>query len=108
MPHSPFAIHGLVRLGVLCVPSVWWVWVKFFVGGPVPPRPPKCALKGAFHEAVRLGVFVFGLASGWVWVKFFVGGPVPPRPPKCALKGAFHEAVRLGVLCLAWPFGGLG
>ena len=25
------------------------------MGGPVPPRPPKCAHPGAFHEVVRLG-----------------------------------------------------
>ena len=29
---------------------------RFFLwGDKVPPRPPKCALKGAFHEVVRLG-----------------------------------------------------
>ena len=27
----------------------------FLWGDEVPPRPPKCALMGAFHEVVRLG-----------------------------------------------------
>ena len=31
------------------------------MGGPVPPRPPKCAHSGAFHEVVRLGCVVCGL-----------------------------------------------
>ena len=36
-------------------------------GDQSPPRPPKCALKGAFHEGVRLGVFVFALAFCGFW-----------------------------------------
>ena len=71
-----------------------WVWV-FFVGGPVPPRPPKCALKGAFHEVVRLGVSCLAWPFGGfgeafrVWPGPFVG---------------FGE----GVSCLAWAFCGFG
>ena len=69
---------------------------SFFVGGRSPPRPPKCALMGAFHEVVRLGVVVFGLGFLWVLVEVFLwGDKVPPRPPKCALMGAFHEMMRL-------------
>ena len=51
------------------------------MGGPVPPRPPKCALMGAFHEVVRLGVVVFGLGFLWVLVRAFCGGTKSPQAP---------------------------
>ena len=67
--------------GILNFFSVREHFFVFCVGGLVPPRPPKCAHSGAFHEVVRLDVsclawcFV-GLGEGfcvwpgvlWVWV----------------------------------------
>ena len=48
-------------MGVSC--SAWGGEGVFFVGGPAPPRPPKCAHLGAFHEVVRLECVVFGLGG---------------------------------------------
>ena len=50
-------------------------------GGPAPPRPPKCAHSGAFHEVVRLGVsclawFFVGLGEGFLF--FMKHAPLSP------------------------------
>ena len=49
------------------------------MGGPVPPRPPKCALKDAFQGGEA---WVFRVWPGFFvgWGEFFCGGTSPPTP----------------------------
>ena len=88
---SPHGRGAGGEVGVWCGAFCFWpgpfvglarafcLWPGLFVGlsegfvwgDEVPPRPPKCAHLGAFHEVVSLGVVVFGLGFLSVWVRAF-------------------------------------